>query len=51
METNEIRQIKIEKLQKLQGEGIAGYSGRFDFTHPIAQILEPFEDEKKVALA
>ena len=51
MDSNEIKQIRIEKLQKLQGQKINAYSGRFEITATLAQTLQNFEDAKPVALA
>ena len=51
MELNEIREVRIEKLKKLEEQGIPAYGGRFEFTDTIANVLEPFEEGRNVAIA
>jgi lysyl-tRNA synthetase class 2 len=42
MEVNEIRQVRIEKLNKLIARGIEPYGRRFFPTHTISKALEDF---------
>lgn len=55
MEVNEIRQVRIEKLNKLLARGIEPYGRRFLTTHSVAKALENFaslsEAETPVTLA
>ncbi len=43
MEVNEIRQVRIEKLNKMLALGIEPYGRRFHPTHSIAKALENFD--------
>ena len=51
MEIDEIRQVRLDKLKKLEDHGISAYGSRFEFTANIAQTLNDFVEGKEVALA
>lgn len=51
MEVDEIKQVRIEKLNKLLARGLEPYGRRFVSTHSIAQALENFVEETPVTLA
>ncbi len=51
MEVDEIKQVRIEKLNKLLALGLEPYGRRFVPTHSIAQALENFVEEAPVTLA
>ncbi len=51
MELSQIKRVRIEKLKNLQAKGILPYGGRFECSGPISQVLNHFEDDKKVTLA
>lgn len=51
MEVDEIKQVRLEKINKLKENNIAPYGGRFDFSNSIKETLAHFEEGKSVALA
>ncbi len=51
MEVDEIKKIRLEKLQNLRQEGVAPYGGKFEWTDRIGGILEDFVEEKEVIVA
>jgi len=51
MEVDEIRQVRIDKLNKLIEKGIEPYGGRYLFSASIAETLKSFKEEKEVTLA
>ncbi len=51
MEVDEIKQVRIEKLNKLLALGLEPYGRRFLPTHSIAQVLQNFVEETPVTLA
>ena len=51
MEVDEIRQVRLDKLNKLKDHGISPYGMRFDRTSSISDVLENFEEEKEVTIA
>lgn len=51
LEENEIRAIRLAKLQNLKSKGLNPYGGRFETTGSIAQILENFQEGLKVVVA
>lgn len=51
MEINEIRQVRIEKLNKLLALGMEPYGRRFQPTHSIAKALENFAEETHIVVA
>ena len=51
MELDEIKRVRLEKLQKLNEHNIYAYGGKFEFSDNIAHALETFEENKSVALA
>lgn len=51
MEVNEIKQVRIDKLNKLLAKGLQPYGQRFEPTHSIAQVLGDFKEETPVILA
>ena len=51
MEVDEIRRVRLDKLNKLKDHGIAPYGTRFDRTGSISDVLKDFEEEKEVKIA
>ncbi len=51
MEVDEIKQVRIEKLNKLLGLGLEPYGRRFVTTHSVAEALKNFAEETPVTLA
>jgi len=51
MELDEIKKIRLDKLQKLAEKGVLPYGTRFDFSHSIAQILANFVEGTEVTVA
>lgn len=51
MEVDEIKKLRIEKLAKLQAEGIAPYGQKFNWTDVVAATLSDFQADKEVCLA
>ncbi len=51
MEVDEIKQVRIEKLNKLLALGLEPYGRRFNPTHSMAQVLQNFVEETPVTLA
>lgn len=55
MDVEEIKSIRIDKLNRLIAKGLSPYGGRFEFSHSIAEVLANFpqenEAEKEVTLA
>ncbi len=51
MEVNEIKSIRIEKLNHLRSRGVVPYGQRFERSHPILEVLNHFEENKEVVLA
>src|SRR3989344_5741547 len=51
MELDEIKRVRLEKLQNLKAEGLEPYAGGFVPTRSIAQTLKDFNEGQEVALA
>ena len=51
MEVDEIRRVRLDKLEQLREHGIEAYAGRFDRSNSIAETLKGFQEGKEVALA
>ncbi|MBI4309228.1 MAG: lysine--tRNA ligase [Candidatus Omnitrophica bacterium] len=51
METNEIKDVRIKKLDNLRAKGIEAYGRRFLRTHTIADVLTNFQEGQNVVLA
>ncbi len=51
MEVDEIKQVRIEKLNKLLSLGLEPYGRRFAPSHSIAEALKNFAEETPVTLA
>jgi len=51
MEVDEIREVRLDKLNKLREHNIAPYGMRFDRTHSIAEILADFKEDTEVIIA
>ena len=51
MEVEEIRNVRIHKLNNLVAKGIYPYGGKFEWTHRIAEILNDFVEGKDVTIA
>ncbi len=51
METNEIKDVRIKKLETLRAKGIDGYGQRFVVTHVIGDILKNFQEGLQVVVA
>ena len=51
MEVNEIKSVRIEKLNSLRSQGIFPYGSRFERSESIHRALNPFEENKSVTLA
>ena len=51
MELDEIKKVRIEKLNRLIKKGVVPYGGRFERTLAVAQVLSDFTEGKEVVLA
>lgn len=51
MEVDEIKRVRLDKLEHLTSGGIDAYGGKFETTHTVNQILEDFKEEETVVLA
>ncbi len=51
MEVEEIKRVRLEKLQHLRAQGIYPYGGKFDFTTSIADALANFQEGKEIIVA
>ncbi len=51
MEVNEIKQVRIDKLDKLRAKGIDVYGQRYIRSHMIADILKDFKEGVHVVIA
>lgn len=51
METNEIKEVRINKLNALRAKGVDAYGQRYLRTHTIAQVLTDFKEEVPVNVA
>lgn len=51
MEPNEIKDVRIKKLEALRAKGLDVYGQRFLTTHTIGQVLANFQEGLKVVLA
>ena len=51
MEVDEIKKLRLEKLENLRQEGVNLYGGKFEWTDRIGDILEDFVEEKEVVVA
>ena len=51
MELDEIKRVRLEKLNNLRAEGLDPYAGGFVPSHAIAQALGAFSEGQEVALA
>ncbi len=51
MDIDEIKKIRIEKLNNLQNLGVDPYGGKFSDIIPINEILENFTEEKEIITA
>jgi lysyl-tRNA synthetase, class II len=51
METNEFKEVRIEKLKKLREKGVDAYGQRFIRSHTITEILTDFKEGVKVVTA
>lgn len=51
METNEIKDVRIKKLEDLRSKGINGYGQQYLRTHMIGEVLANFQEGLKVVLA
>ena len=51
MELDEIKRVRLEKLNNLRAEGLDPYAGGFCPSHTVAQALGAFSEGQEVALA
>jgi len=51
MDVSEIKQVRLEKLNKLNSHGIDPYGGKFLLSESIEDVLGNFKEGKEVALA
>ncbi len=51
MELDEIKRVRLEKLDNLRAEGLDPYAGGFLPSHTVAQALGAFSEGQEVALA
>ena len=51
METNEIKEVRIKKLERLRASGIESYGHQFIVTHHIGDILKNFKEGMPVIVA
>ena len=51
MEVDEIKQVRLDKLGKLQEHGINAFGSKFETTSSIQDTLDQFKEEKEVVLA
>ncbi len=51
METNEIKEVRIKKLEALRAKGLNGYGQKFVTTHAINDILTKFQENMSVVVA
>ena len=51
METNEFKEVRIEKLNKLRAKGIDAYGQRYIRSHTIKDILSNFKEGEKIVTA
>ncbi|HBO98005.1 MAG TPA: lysine--tRNA ligase [Candidatus Omnitrophica bacterium] len=51
MELDEIKRVRLEKLNNLRAEGLDPYAGGFLPSHTVAQALGAFSEGQEVALA
>ena len=51
MELDEIKRVRLEKLNNLKADGSDPYAGGFIPSHSIAQALGTFSEGQEVALA
>ncbi len=51
METNEFKEVRIDKLNKLRAKGIDAYGQRFIRTHTLAEILANFKEGDAIVTA
>lgn len=51
MEVDEIKNVRIEKLNKLKNKGVNPYGGKFDVSQDVKNVLTSFKEGKKVILA
>ncbi|MBI3601925.1 MAG: lysine--tRNA ligase [Candidatus Omnitrophica bacterium] len=51
METDDIRSIKLKKLETLRQKGVNSYGQRYLRSHSIAEVLKDFQEAQKVVVA
>ena len=51
MEVNEIKEVRLQKLNNLVAMGVSPYGKKFDRTASIGEILQEFTEEKRVMVA
>jgi len=51
MEVDEIKKVRLEKLQRMRDEGVIPYGGKFEWKDHIGDILDNFVEEKEVVVA
>ncbi|MGE0268005.1 MAG: lysine--tRNA ligase [Candidatus Omnitrophota bacterium] len=51
MEVDEIKEVRIDKMKNLLAAGIDPYGGKFEATHSVKAVLEPFQAEQPVKVA
>src|SRR5262245_48596158 len=51
MEVDEIKSVRIEKLNRLIAKGVDAYGGKFPGIEPIKGILENFTEGRKAIVA
>ncbi len=51
MEVNEIKEVRIKKLDFLRAKGLDVYGQRYIRSHTIAQVLKDFQENTKVVVA
>lgn len=51
METNEIKEVRLKKLETLRAHGMEGYGQRFIVTHSIGDIKNNFQEGLQVVVA
>jgi len=51
MEVEEIRQVRLDKLAKLEAHDINAYGAKFVRSSSIAEVLSSFQEEKEIVIA
>ncbi len=51
MEVDEIKRVRLDKLQVFLDRGLTGYGGKFEPSHSIEETLKDFKEGEEVTLA